>query len=86
MLWHAVLCGFYAQLACDGDGWNPANEYLVLQQYRHRAWSKLGAAAGARLNALAEKMAAKATTEVSGSVILALGFTDEHLAQLTASG
>lgn len=86
MLRHPVLCGLYAQLARDGDGWNPANEYLVLQQYWNRARSKAGPTAGARLKALAKKMVAKAAGEVSDSEILELGFTDEQLAQLVASG
>ncbi|MBN8500084.1 MAG: hypothetical protein J0M19_02905 [Sphingomonadales bacterium] len=86
MLRHPVLCGFYAQLARESEGWNPSNEYLVLQQYWNRARTKVGPTAGARLKALAERMVAKAAAEVSDSDILALGFTDEQLGQLVASG
>jgi hypothetical protein len=70
MLRHPVLCGLYAQLACEREGWNPSNEYLVLQQYWNRARTKAGPTAGARLKALAEKLVAKAATEVSDSDIL----------------
>lgn len=86
MLRHPVLCGFYAQLAIEDGGWNPANEYLVLQRFWDRARDKAGKTAGARLKALAAKMVEKASAEATDSEIIALNFTDEQLAQLTASG
>lgn len=86
MLRHPVLCGFYAQLAIEDGGWNPANEYLVLQRFWDRAREKAGQTAGARLKALAAKMVEKAFAEATDSEIVALGFTDEQLGQLAASG
>lgn len=86
MLRHPVLCGFYAQLAIEDGKWNPANEYLVLQQFWHRAREKAGQTAGARLKALAAKMVDKASAETTDSEILALGFTDDQLGRLAASG
>lgn len=86
MLRHPVLCGFYAQLAIEDGGWNPSNEYLVLQRFWNRARDKAGQAAGARLKALAGKIVEKAAAEATDTEILALGFTDEQLGQLAASG
>lgn len=86
MLRHPVLCGFYAQLAIEDGGWNPTNEYLVLQRFWDRAREKAGQTAGARLKALAAKMVEKASAEAIDSEILALGFTDEQLGKLVASG
>lgn len=86
MLRHPVLCGFYAQLAIDDGGWNPSNEYLVLQRFWDRARDKAGQTAGARLKALAAKMVEKTSAEATDSEIVALGFTDEQLGQLAASG
>lgn len=86
MLRHPVLCGFYAQLAIEDGGWNPTNEYLVLQRFWDRARDKAGQTAGARLKALAAKMVEKASAEATDSEIVALGFTDEQLGQLAASG
>lgn len=86
MLRHPVLCGFYAQLAIEDGGWNPANEYLVLQRFWDRARDKAGKTAGARLKALAAKMVENASAEATDSEIIALNFTDEQLEQLTASG
>jgi len=86
MLRHPVLCGFYAQLAIENGGWNPANEYLVLQRFWRRAQDKAGSGAGARLKALAEKMVANAAGEATDTEIFALGFNDDQLDHLIASG
>ena len=86
MLRHPVLCGFYAQLAIEDGRWNPTNEYLVLQRFWDRARNKAGQTAGARLKALAAKMVEKASAETTDSEILALGFTDDQLGKLAASG
>lgn len=86
MLRHPVLCGFYAQLAIEDGRWNPTNEYLVLQRFWNRARERVGPTAVARLMALAAKMVEKAAAEATDSELLALGFTDEQLGQLSASG
>lgn len=86
MLRHPVLCGFYAQLAIEDGGWNPTNEYLVLQRFWNRARERVGPTAVARLMALAAKMVEKAAAEATDSEMLALGFSDQQLGQLSASG
>ncbi|NMN05444.1 MULTISPECIES: hypothetical protein [unclassified Novosphingobium] len=86
MLRHPVLCGIYATLAIESGGWNPANEYIVLGKFWHRARERAGQTTGARLKALAQKMVEKSATEATDSEVVALGFTDDQLGQLVASG
>lgn len=85
MLRLPVLAGIYATLAAERAGWNPQNEYRVLEAFWDRGRGA-GPLVGGRLEQLAGRLVATRRTSVADTVMIELGFTEPELKRLIAAG
>lgn len=85
MLRLPVLAGIYAKLATERAGWNPQNEYRVLEAFWDRGRGA-GPLVGGRLEQLAGRLVATRRSSVVDAVMIELGFTEPELKRLIAEG
>jgi hypothetical protein len=86
MLHRPVLCGIYSRLALEMPGWDPQNEYRVLEAFWTRARDRAGAYATVRLKALARLLVETRRAYTTDDEMAALGFTTGELEELLAAG
>ncbi|MBB6428044.1 hypothetical protein [Sphingopyxis sp. JAI128] len=86
MLHRPVLCGIYSRLALEMPGWNPQNEYRVLEAFWARARDRAGAISTVRMKALARLLVETRRSYASDEEMAVLGFTTAELEELFAAG
>lgn len=86
MLRMPVLCGIYARLGAEISGWEPTNEYLVLDRFWEQARERINPLASVELKKLARQIVEQRRPLVSDEVVSGAGISGSDLTAFIRAG